>query len=193
MIEGSDQYNAIGTFKRAVVSRRIFTVSNYMSKWQSCYVRLTRACGSFVAFKVEWPSPVGACISWIMDLSTLIKFDFMEFPSLACIWASYSYTHKTYVKLATPIVVGLLLAIPVGAARLMAERSAKCKEDFPRQLGLDIKNTDYGSTSKIIWKKRYDRTLNVFWNNIVSSGAGWNTGTCCPKIPNFFENLREFI
>ena len=54
--------------------------------------------GSFVTYKVEWPSFLGSCISWVQNVAALFKFDMLEIPGLACVWASVSYTDKAYVK-----------------------------------------------------------------------------------------------
>jgi len=94
-----------------------------------------------------------------MNVSTLIKFDLMELPGAACIWESYSYSVKAYVKLATPIIVALFLAIPVGVAWLAARRDANRKHNRSSQESLD-------ASQEINWRQRYERTLDVFWNNV---------------------------
>ena len=88
----------------------------------------------------------------------------MNLPGLACIWASYSYTSKAYVQLATPIAVALFLAFPVPVARFCAQRAAANKrrpsshaEDAP----------DAAREHEVMWKERYERTVDVFWNNIM--------------------------
>jgi hypothetical protein len=88
----------------------------------------------------------------------------MELPGLACIWASYSYTYKTYVKLATPIVVAILLALPLPFARFCAQR-AVAKKHNPR--AQDVDAPDAAREQEIMWKERYERTIDVFWNNIM--------------------------
>ena len=90
----------------------------------------------------------------------------MELPGLACIWASYSYTYKTYVRLATPIVVAILLALPLPVARFCAQRAAAKKRHPCAQ---DVDAPDAAREQEIMWKERYERTIDVFWNNIMVS------------------------
>ena len=88
----------------------------------------------------------------------------MNLPGLACIWASYSYTSKAYVQLATPIVVALFLAIPVPVARFCAQRAA-AKKHKPSSHAVDT--PDAAHEHEFMWKERYERTVDVFWNNIM--------------------------
>ena len=88
----------------------------------------------------------------------------MELPGLACIWASYSYTYKTYVRLATPIVVAIFLALPLPVARFCAQRAAATKRNTRAP---DVDAQDAAREQEIKWKERYERTIDVFWNNIM--------------------------
>lgn len=88
----------------------------------------------------------------------------MNLPGLACIWASYSYTSKAYVQLATPIVVALFLAIPVPVAFFCAKREAARKHK-PGSRAVD--DPDAARELEFMWKERYERTVDVFWNNIM--------------------------
>ena len=92
----------------------------------------------------------------------------MELPGAACIWASYSYSDKAYVKLATPIVVALLLGCPVVAAWMMLKHAAAKRRARGTQ-GNGQPSTETDMQQEIMWRHRYDRTVDVFWNNIVSS------------------------
>ena len=92
------------------------------------------------------------------------RFDFLELPGLACIWASYSYTYKTYVRLATPIVVAIFLALPLPVARFCAQRAAATKRNTRAP---DVDAPDAAREQEIKWKERYERTIDVFWNNIM--------------------------
>ena len=87
----------------------------------------------------------------------------MNLPGLACIWASYSYTAKAYVQLATPILVALFLAIPVPVAFSCAKRAAKKRK--PGSHAVDT--PDAARELEVTWKERYERTVDVFWNNIM--------------------------
>ena len=79
----------------------------------------------------------------------------MNLPGLACIWASYSYTSKAYVQLATPIVVALFLAIPVPVAGLCAKRAA-ARKHRPGSHAVDT--PDAARELEIMWKERYERS-----------------------------------
>jgi hypothetical protein len=90
----------------------------------------------------------------------------IELPGLACIWASYSYTFKTYIKLATPIVVAILMALPLPVVRFCAKRAAAKKRNLRAQ---DVDAQDAAREQETMWKERYERTIDVFWNNIMVS------------------------
>ena len=120
--------------------------------------------GSFVGFKVEWPNWLGQSIGWVMNVSTLLRFDVMNLPGLACIWANYSYTNRAYVQLATPIVVAFFLAIPVPVARFCVQRAAARKH---KPSSHDVDAPDAARELEVMWKERYERTVDVFWNNIM--------------------------
>ena len=94
--------------------------------------------------------------------------DFMELPGAACIWASYSYSEKVYVKLVTPIVVAFFLGWPVVAAWMMLKHAAAKRQARGRH-GSRQPSTETDTQQEILWRHRYDRTVDVFWNNIVSS------------------------
>lgn len=109
--------------------------------------------GSFVSFKVTWPEALGACIAGILNVTTFFKFEMLELPGLACIWHSYPYEVKTYVKLGTPIVGCFLLAIPVAGAWLARWRSRMVRRAKAYDAKKDVVN----------WSQRYEDTLDVFW------------------------------
>ena len=89
----------------------------------------------------------------------------MELPGAACIWASYSYSEKVYVKLATPIVVALCLVVPVVVAWIMVRRAVARKQACETSQSEQAQSQ--AEEKKILWKQRYDRTVDVFWNNIM--------------------------
>ena len=129
-------------------------------QYAKVFIGYFQVVGSFMIFKVEWPVVLGATIAWIRDASSLIELDFMELPldpSLGCLWASYSYTQKTYVKLATPICVSLLCAMPVALAWILQRRFH----------GREIAFLGPWRSRNDNWKKRYQDTVNTFWNNIM--------------------------
>ena len=135
-----------------------------VQQYAKVLIAYTQVLGSFVSFKVEWPSVLGDCIGWVMNVSTLIKFDFMELPGLACIWAAYSHSYKTYVTLAMPIFVSVLLAIPVGVAwTCRRRRNLKAKLEMRNQVPAGSQE----DTDIVNWNERYERTVDVFWNNFM--------------------------
>lgn len=54
--------------------------------------------GSFVSFKVRWPSFLRTTISRVQVIASTLKIDFLELPGLACVWSSVSYADKAYFK-----------------------------------------------------------------------------------------------
>ena len=91
------------------------------------------------------------------------------FSGLACIWADYSYNLKTYVALATPIIVALFLAVPVSASWILAAGAAKSQRARPKFQfdGPENGTQDSKAEKNVDWKERYERTLDVFWNNFM--------------------------
>ena len=80
--------------------------------------------------------------------------------------ASYNYEVKAYVKLSTPIVVALFLSLPVAAAWIAVKRVAKENQSKPTPC--DAENpAETGAQQDINWQQRYDRTVDVFWNNFM--------------------------
>ena len=78
------------------------------------FIAYLQVLGSFIVFDVKWPLAVASCISWVHTVSSMIQIDILEIPGLACPWASYSYQTKFHVKMATPLIVSAMLAMPVG-------------------------------------------------------------------------------
>ena len=148
---------------------------SFLQQYLKVFIAYTQVIGGFVAFKVSWPINLGLCISWVQNTSSLLKFDFLElpFPGLPCVWESISYEFKLYVRLATPIVVSCILVIPTFFAYMrMRQSKAKQNEDRSAQrvaagVDGDEENPPSDALEDINWVKRYDKTLDVFWNNIM--------------------------
>ena len=77
------------------------------------FIAYLQVFGSFMAFDVQWPAAVISCISWVRTVSSTIEIDLLELPGLACPWTSYSYETKFHVKMAIPLIVSVMLAVPV--------------------------------------------------------------------------------
>jgi len=140
--------------------------------------------GSFVTFKVTWPEALGACIAGISYITTFFKFDMMELPGLACIWHSYPYTSKTYVKLGTPIVGCFLLAIPVAAVWVARWRSRMVRRTKAYDVGKIVVN----------WSQRYEDTLDVFWVSRLKAlyaGAPKTSSVFLTKV--FLDTQNNFM
>jgi len=71
------------------------------------------------------------------------------------LWASYGFALKFYVKMATPFVVAVFLAVPVGVAHLLVLRSER-KKAQAAQRGDDSENG-----TQVNWHERYSETVNV--------------------------------
>ena len=144
-----------------------------LQQYLKVFIAYTQVIGGFVGFKVSWPITLGVCIAWVQNTSTLLKFDFLElpFPGLPCVWESISYEFKLYVRLATPIVVSCILAVPVFFAYMRVRQSkAQQRKDrsVQREEGeMDCENPPSDASNRINWVKRYEKTLDVFWNNIM--------------------------
>jgi hypothetical protein len=82
------------------------------------FIAYIQVLGSFVSFKVKWPSFLGSSVSWMKNVSGMIKVDLLEVPGLTCVWATYPYANKFYFGMGFPLVVCFFLAIPVGVAWL---------------------------------------------------------------------------
>ena len=65
--------------------------------------------GSFVTFKVRWPSFLRTTISRVQVIASTLKIDFLELPGLACVWSSVSYADKAYFKVRYPCYEHLIL------------------------------------------------------------------------------------
>ena len=84
--------------------------------------------GGFVVWKVPWPHLLQSCIGFVYKISNLIRINLLEIPGLPCLWSSYGFKTKFYVKMATPAVVSLSLALPVAVAWVKKRRSMKWKQ-----------------------------------------------------------------
>jgi len=141
------------------------------------FIAYMQVLGSFVAFKVKWPGSLGSAIGWVLNISAVIKFDFMELPGLACLWASYSYSYKYYIKMATPLFVALMLGLPLCVAQRMKKRQqaqaqAQAQADRTPTPGKTVDGDVEGDVEadedkKVDWRVRLSDTTNVFWNNIM--------------------------
>ena len=127
LLRSKNSMNAASSFvsKQEQATKDMMRYSKRLKLFQQyvkVFIGYFQVISGFVIFKVRWPGILGNTIAWIRGLSTLIQFDFMELPlhpSLACIWASSSYSEKSYVKLVTPIFVGLCCAMPVLGAWIL--------------------------------------------------------------------------
>ena len=48
----------------------------------------------------------------------MIRVDLLTLPRLACVWATFGYENKSYVTMALPLVVDVLLVLPVLYVRI---------------------------------------------------------------------------
>jgi len=139
------------------------------------FIAYMQVLGSFVTFKVKWPGSLGSAIGWVLNIASVIKFDFMELPGLACLWSSYSYSHKYYIKMATPLFVALMLGLPLYVAQRMKKRQQAQAQAKARQTPTPGETVDgdvegdveAGEDPKVDWRVRLSDTINVFWNNIM--------------------------
>jgi len=99
-------------------------------------------------FKVDWPESLGSSISWVQTASSTIKIDFMAIPGLGCVWNNVGFYMKFFANMATPVVVALLFAVPVSAAKLNLILSRKIEEEKPDN---DLETGPRLDSSKIVW------------------------------------------
>jgi hypothetical protein len=128
--------------------------------------------GSFVLFQVEWPQLVLSGIIWLKTVSEMIKIDLFEVPGLACLWTSYSYEIKFHVRMATPLIISIMLAVPVPVAWYLALQESKRKSvELKLRLSRrpDPENVTHEheqEDTSINWAQRFEKTVDTFMNNI---------------------------
>lgn len=131
---------------------------------------LQQVLGSFIIFEVTWPEPVLSGIDSLKSVSDLIKVDLLEIPGLACPWAGYSYETKFHVSMATPLVISIMLTVPVPIAWYLARQDEKKRRLQQHTQPVDVESTSAaqdGEDSSINWGLRFEKTLDVFMNNIM--------------------------
>jgi hypothetical protein len=119
--------------------------------------------GSFTAFKVKWPSFLGDGITWVQNVSDMIKIDLLTLPRLTCVWATFGYENKFYVTMFLPLVVDVLLVLPVLYVRMRPikgsnARRTETERDPERQ------DTEDQVDDEVDWN---EETKDVFWNNFM--------------------------
>ena len=55
-------------------------MARHTQQYLKVFIAYLQVLGSFVTFKVVWPSFLGDGIRWVKDVSNMIKFDIMELP-----------------------------------------------------------------------------------------------------------------
>ena len=119
--------------------------------------------GSFTSFKVQWPTFLGSGITWVQNVSSMIKVDLLALPRLACVWATFGYENKFYVTMALPLVVNVLLVLPVLYVRI---RPVMRRGDGQREQDRDPERqgTEDTEEDEVDWD---EKTIDVFWNNFM--------------------------
>ena len=102
----------------------------------------------------------------------MIKIDLLEVPGLACPWASYSYETKFHVRMAAPLIVSVMLAVPLPVAWYLALQESKRtrkRTELTSQLS-DPESVTSGHEQEdtcINWGQRFEKTYDTFCNNIM--------------------------
>jgi len=65
-----------------------FVEKNKLSVHLKIIVSYVQVLGSFVSFNVEWPAGLTALMN---DVSSLMQFNVIELPKMACLWAGISF------------------------------------------------------------------------------------------------------
>jgi len=94
-----------------------FVEKNKLSVHLKIIVSYVQVLGSFVSFNVEWPAGLTALMN---DVSSLMQFNVIELPKMACLWAGISFERTLIFSTAGPVALVILFGLPLLACRLKA-------------------------------------------------------------------------
>jgi len=162
------------------------------------FIAYVQVLGSFIVFKVKWPSGLQSGITWVNNVSGMIKFDIMEIPRLACVWATFGYANKFYVTMSIPLIVCLLLAIPVVVVWLLLPKKDKADSERREEGSQDLEKQEGKSSTDLLhlkWVKISDSDASIpglKWEDAGATQPISKNRLANPALENALLSRTEF-
>jgi hypothetical protein len=130
------------------------TVRKLLAQGAKIAVAYFQVMRSFFNFKIVWPQMLRDALATLAQLSTLVSFDFIQWPGLGCL-TKLPYQTKVYVSTTLPLLFAIAMWTPV---LLLMCRLAWLPKECVTEEARDI---------KIDLKTRLQKTITYFWSNIL--------------------------
>jgi hypothetical protein len=131
------------------------TVQKLLAQGAKIAVAYFQVMRSFFNFKIVWPQMIRNALATLAQLSTLVSFDFIQWPGLGCL-TKLPYKTKVYVSTTLPLLFAIAMWTPVLLLMCrLAWLPKECVTDEERKRKIDL-------------KQRLRDTSTSFWNNLLT-------------------------
>jgi hypothetical protein len=131
------------------------TVQKLLAQAAKIAVAYFQVMRSFFNFKIKWPEMLRNALATLAQLSTLVSFDFIQWPGLSCM-TKLPYQTKVYVSTSLPLLFAIAMWTPVLLLMCrLAWLPKECVTNEERKRKIDL-------------KQRLRDTSTSFWNNLLT-------------------------